>query len=219
MDLEKLLFHHILPQILDLPATGSETMITVLSNYIFDQSRMPSESWLKQLNHFSIVPIKSLDPQQPQQYRRIEALVDPKSTLAELYFDSEDVWPKADFLKQHYHALEACGLPNRITENTAIERARFYSRCDDIKQALPKVCCLLATAIDFSMPALKSSVNEIVNLPWLPAKRNNEEPLTLLPPSQCRGGDEAKLVNYVLGTFDSTVRNSWKILYVLFPRF
>ena len=215
MDLEDLLFHHILPENLDCPTLGSEMVIAALAKYTFDRSHKPSLSWAKELKRLPIVPIKQLDAGQPQQYRRLEAIVDPKSTLAELYFDSEDVWPNADFLHQHYHALEACGLPTKVTENTAIERARFYSGCDDIKQVLPKVCSLLAIAIDFSTPSLTSSVNEIVNLPWLPAKRKNEESLTLLSPSQCRGGDEAKLVNYVLGTFDSTVRSCWKVLYVL----
>ena len=219
MGLAELLFHHILPETLDSPTIGSEAMIAAVVSYTFDWSRRPSQSWIKELKKFPVVPIKSLDAKQPQQYRRLEAIVDPKSNLAKLYFESEDVWPKAEFLQQHYHALEACGIPSKVTGNIAVERARFYSGCNDAQQVLPKVCNLLAMAVDFSMPSLTSSVREIVNLPWLPVRKYHEQSLTLLPPSQCRGGDEGALVNYVLGTFESTVTKSWRNLYVLLPRF
>lgn len=213
MNLETLLFQHILPPILESPSPGLEVLMAPLAKFTLDNSRRPSQSWVKQMKRFSIIPLQSSDAKQPQQYGRLETVIDRKSSLAKLYFDTESVWVERAFFEKHQHALAACGLPSVVTAHVVVERASSYSGCDDLEQLLPKVRSLLAMSIDLSMPSLKSSLMKIVDLPWLPVKRYSEQSLSLLPPSQCRGQDEAAFVDCILGVFDSRVAKPWKHLF------
>lgn len=218
MSLEKLLFHFILPGTLDVSSPTSQMPMLALADFILRNSSQPCHSWVEEINRFPIIPLQSRDPRQPQRFERLSAVIDPKSPLANLYFDTEDVWPEPRFFEKHQHALGACGLVSTATCRIAVERARFFSGCHDLQQLVPKVRGLLAMAIDFTVSSSESPLLDIVNLAWLPVRRHHQQSLALLPPSRCRGSDDAALVDCILGVFDSEVLDCWKDLYVSQPR-
>lgn len=216
--LAQLIFSHILPQVFDPQAMVPEAMKATLANYTFSKSRKPSDTWVTEINRFAVVPLQRLKPDDPQQYCPLKALVDPTTELAKLHFDTEDVFPDRQFFAQHQRALVACGLPREITCDRVLERARLYSSHDNLEpeylqELLIKVQRLLTMSLNVSAPSFQSRVNEVTNLSWLPARKYREAPLTLLPPSQCRGLEESDLVDCVLGVVDSKVARPWRRLF------
>ena len=217
ISLEKLLFHFILPGIFDAPSSIPQSPILALADFTLRNSSQPCQSWVKELQRFPIIPLRSRGLSESQRFERLSAVIDPKSSLANLYFDFEDVWPEPGFYNQHRHALSACGITSAATCLTAVERARFYSGYHDPQQLVPKVCSLLTMALDFTTSSSDSS-QDIADLPWLPVKRHHEQSLLLLSPSQCRSGGDAALIDCVLGVFNSEVLDCWKDMYISLPR-
>ena len=213
IDLETLMFKHILPNVLDTQAGCREQMIASLANFILDKSLSPSESWIRQLKSFPIIPIRKLDNECTQQFRRLDDLVEPKSTLAKLYFESENVFPQEQFFRRHPRALVVCGLRRDVNCETIIERARFYTSCKNPDSLLEKVRKLLGISLDISSGPVRSRLAEVTKLSWLPVQVNRQQSLTLLPPHQCRGVDQANLVDCVLGVLNARITKAWKDLF------
>lgn len=217
ISMEQALTKHFLPW---MATTQDDSLVSAkeaLVNWIFDNSKTPSESWMTNIISQPIVPLPARNGY--KHYRCLRDLIDPASTYSALYFDEECVFPCPEFLKQHEVALRSCRLSKGIKSTTPLDRARYYSSCGATVQELQrKVTLLLKVLIEWDFGSSAISINEIRSLKWLPGKSVDGH-FALFAPNECRGIDQGHLVDVVWGTADYSVSEDWRRILGQYVRY
>ena len=211
--LSTLLFDYLIPFVFKAQDLDLEPVRYALAEFALDNSRSPSDAWVKSVNSEPIIPLGLRSDSQRREYRRLRDLVDPNSALAKLYFDDENVFPDRDFFRKHSPALTTCGINTKITWHTPLDRARFYATRTVLEQLLEKVKQLLSIPVDSRLFTNEAIVSEIRALQWLPVMPISDEQFKLFAPNECRGADERDIVDLVLGVLDIQVSSTWKRLF------
>lgn len=208
ISIQDLLTKHLLPWMQDAQDPLMLPAKEALINWIFDNSKNPTENWMSSVMSWPVVPLAAHNGDRT--YRCLKDLVDPSSRFASLYFAEENVFPCPDFVKRHKRALTACGLGNGLTWSTPLQRAAYYAKCGaDLHIIQDKVKCLLNVPIQWKPSISEALTSEIRTLRWLPGVLATGES-ALLSPSVCRGSDQSQLVDLVWGTVPYSVSKDWK---------
>lgn len=209
LSIEQVLTRHLLPWIESTP----ESLVPAkdgLIDWIFENSRLPTQSWKKDVMCHAIVPLPLRSGE--RRYRRITDMIDPICDLAKIYFEEEDVFPCLDFYGRHKEALLICGITVRPESHKLLERCRHFAECGaNITEIEGKVECLTRLPIQTESFASESylSISELRDMKWLPAI-SLEGKKTLLAPNECRGADLGHLVDLVWGVVKFSVNRDWE---------
>ena len=211
---EELLTNHLLPWFVKTQDKSFKTVKECLVEWIFKDPTF-TNTWITGVMSQPIIPLPLI--QRIRSYRCIPDLVDPASTTAKLYFETENRFPCPEFYSRRKQALISCGLGDGITSSTPQERAKYYAQCGaDIQDIRSKVECLLKLPIEAQLKASEEHIHSIRTLNWLPGKSRLGKS-ALLAPADCRGADDSGLVDHVLGTTMYTVNEDWKKLLGKYP--
>lgn len=147
--LDDLFFEHLIPFIGDPEDSIMAEVKLQLVHFVLDKTSRPSDSFKSNFARFKLMPSSSRSGTNGVQFRPLATMVDPTSTIANLYFEDDDVFPEPAFLQRHHEVLRLCGLTRQLTQPILIERARTFATCSRGKQQLMgKVNHLLSLPID-----------------------------------------------------------------------
>ena len=210
-DIFDLLEQHLLPWAVTVQDGPMVTAKEALIDFTFKHSRFATGSWAMKVSKLPIIPLPLSDNVHTRQYRCLSGMIDPKSSLSELYFGNEDVFPCPRFFQRHKDALKACGLRHKPNWDTLLERVQYFSQCSaDVMILEANVKCLLQLPFREDQSLSESSISKFRTLRWLPANPVSGSTMTLFSPRKCRGLDEHDLVHYILGTTRFSVNKGWK---------
>ena len=179
-----------------------------LIDWIMKGSRQPTKTWLAEVINHPIIPLPLQDGKRG--YRHLTGMVDPSSELAKLYDTKENVFPCPEFFSRHKEALIACGITTQPTWLIFVERARYFSRCEeDIDTLQHRVNWLLKMPVAKEWMKSTSELTDIRKLKWLPGVSLNGEK-ALCAPNESRGVDQSHLVDLIWGTTQVSAKSSWK---------
>ena len=213
LDIGTLLFKYLVPFAFGNPDLEHECSRYTLADFVFENSRSPTETWVQSVNAESIIPLELPSDDQRREYGRLKDLVDPSSQLAKLYDKDEKVFPAHAFFQRHSASMVKCGLKTRLAWDTPLERARHYASCEDLEKLMETVKHLLAEPVEPKLLTSEPAVAEIRSLQWLPIKSRGDQRFRLLSPNECRGSDESDIIDLALGVLDIQVLPSWKQLF------
>lgn len=216
IDLDTLLFEHLIPFVFDEADTkvlnpGIEHAKYALADFTFENSRDPSAARIELVKSASIIPL-DLTPNGQRQYRHLRELVDPSSALARLYFVDEKVYPERQFFQKHSPSLVRCGIRTDAAwdTDTLLQRVSCYAARTDCEPVLKRVERLMAMPVEPQLASSETVKTEMRNFKWLPCTSLRNDGLGLLSPEECRGADERDLVDMALGILDVQVPSAWK---------
>ena len=205
---EALLNDHILPWMVK-PKSGDESFAKMqLLDWIFGEIKAPDARIRNLVSESLIIPVNPCS--NPQQFRRLIDLVDPRSESAVLYFEDEPVFPAPDFFEKHELALRSYGIPRGNESPTLpLDRARVYAGRKADAELLAKVQKLLTSSLRARNMFTKSET--IKALAWLPATMPDGE-MKLCPPNACGGLGQRDLMDEVWGWLPFNPLFEWKSL-------
>lgn len=179
-----------------------------LVNWIFDKAPANSSTWMNDVFSRSIIPLPRRTGE--RQYRSLPGMVDPSSSLANLYDDAEQVFPCLEFFSRNKVVLKSYGLVSLPLWDTPLDRIRHYSK-RGLETDPGKIESLLETILQPRLLDSEDAVKEIRSLRWLPGTCVTGEPV-ILAPNECRSGEESHLVDHVLGTITFSTGSLWRKL-------
>lgn len=209
---ETLMKTHLLPWAVDNSGKAKDSLV----NFVFShpKSRYPSSSWIALIENCPIVPISVSSSNGDRQYRCLKDLIRPGSTLSELFFKDEGVFPEKGFFQDHALVLVALGIKSEPTWPDLVGRIQYISRCGaDVEKLVDKVKCLLNLPVPLNALNNWSTLNLIRNLRWLPGKPAGGGPLVLLSPTTCRGPALSAMTDFVLGSTEFSPKAEWKSVF------
>ena len=206
--LETLLDRHLLPWAASDKDPSLNPARLALIDWIFRQSRTPTQRWKVLISSRPIVPMPVKSGK--RKFACLTELVDPESQYAKLFYEDEDVFPSQDFYSKHKLAALACGLgENAGRAIVPLDRARIYSQRLADDQLVKKVSCLLTVFPDQAV--VEDDKQDLRRLEWFPAISPDGN-LRRYAPDSCRDSGKHFLVDYVWGITDQRVPHEWQSL-------
>ena len=83
------------------PLDSAEQVKYSLANFTMTEARQTGRSWISKVNKFALIPLETGDREKARSYRRVMTLINPKSSLAKLFFPNMEMFPKSQFFEHH----------------------------------------------------------------------------------------------------------------------
>jgi hypothetical protein len=132
-------------------------------------------------------------------------LVDPSTTMAELYFADENVFVREDFLGKFRPGLKRLGMITSVTHQVVFDRLDTYSRNPD---RLAEVSRCLKKLLD-EVPKPPTLGQRHRELKWIPASMEGTDCEALFSPLECRDHSVEKLVKYTMPLTNLDLGSHW----------
>ncbi|KAL8696938.1 MAG: hypothetical protein Q9224_002540, partial [Gallowayella concinna] len=211
--LEDLFFDILMPNMKEVNDRNLAEVKLRLVDFVLDKTLRPSDKFKFRFAQFELLPRSIRFSSEAIQFRSLAITVDPKSTISSLFFEDEDVFPEAGFLKRHYETLKLCGIIRVLTPAILMERAKTFAICSrDKRQLLVKVKDLLSIPLTENFNLSPASLEQFRALKWLPVQCSSNPELQMVSPGNCRAVDEKELVDLVLSNFEASVMPGWRAL-------
>ncbi|KAL8682795.1 MAG: hypothetical protein Q9186_001217 [Xanthomendoza sp. 1 TL-2023] len=211
--LEDLFFDILIPNMEEVNDRNLAEVKLRLVDFVLDMTLRPSDEFKSRFAQFELLPRPNRFSNEAIQFRSLAITVDPKSTISSLFFEDEDVFPEAGFLKRHYETLKLCGIIRILTPAILMKRAKTFAICSrDKRQLLVKVKDLLSMPLPENFNLSPASLEQFRALKWLPVQCSSNPELQMVSPGNCRAVDEKELVDLVLSNFEASVMPGWRAL-------
>lgn len=179
---------------------------------ILSKFSMLSLDLQSKLQKIPIIPVTTLYGEAIARFATASELIDPAvPELSELAFDSEEIFPKGEFLRDFSVALKGCGLRTTIDEAVVQHRLRCYAQlkypATGVQECVTK---LLKSTPRWTTPLNQlGDSSEIRCLKWLPAI-GLEGTLLFRAANECRGYEDQLLVSSQLPILKISISSDWK---------
>ena len=205
-NLEALLNTFILPFI---QTSNDHETILALIDWVFRQvMRTPGPSWARLLRRWPVVPVASRTAELTLAV--LSRVIDPESRFATMYFDDEGVFPYSDFFTKHRLALKTLGMSTGSDlPDMLLGRARAFSQHQFDIELFNRVACFLTVPV--AGQSLTTDIKELRQIQWLPAIDPEGHP-KMFAPDNCRGPDQAGLVDKIWGNIGVIPNSEWREL-------
>ncbi|KAL8805637.1 MAG: hypothetical protein Q9200_005350 [Gallowayella weberi] len=213
LPLEDLFFDFLIPNIEEANDRNLAEVKLRLVDFVLDKTLRPSDRFKSRFAQCELLPRSVRHSNQGIQFRSLATTVDPKSTISNLFFEDEDVFPEIGFLQRHYEMLKSCGIMRVLTPAILMERTQTFATCPrDKRQLLVKVKDLLKMPLNANFNLSPASLKEFRSLKWLPIQGSSDRGWQMVSPENSRAVDEEELVDLVLSSFETSVMPEWKAL-------
>ncbi|KAL9612094.1 MAG: hypothetical protein Q9204_008979, partial [Flavoplaca sp. TL-2023a] len=213
MPLLRLFFEHIVPHIDDEKNTDMAEAKLRLVNFILEKNMRPSDIFKSHFSKHKLVHCANFSGSDGIRFRLPATTVDPTSTVSNIFFDDEDVFPQPDFFRRHHEVLKGCGIVQVLSPEILIERVHIFASSSRDKQTLiVKVKQLFSLSLGAGFELSPTSLVRFRTLKWLPVLCPSSKDYQLVSPDSCRALDDKELVDLVLYIFESSVTPKWKVL-------
>ncbi len=182
-----------------------------LVDFVLEKNLRPSDSFKARFPKFKLVHSAICSSHDYIRFRFPASTVDPTSTISNLFFDDEDVFPEPGFLRRHHEVLKTCGILRELTPEILMERVHNFATCSEDKQQLiVKVKHLFGLPLGENFKLTPASLKELRTLKWLPVLCSTLKEYQMVSPEDCRAVDDKDLVDLVLCVFETSVTPDWK---------
>ena len=213
MPLLRLFFEHIVPHIDDEKNTDMAEAKLRLVNFILEKNMRPSAVFKSHFSKHRLIHCANCSGSDGIRFRLPATTVDPTSTVSNIFFNDEDVFPEPNFFRRHHEVLKGCGIVQILSPEILIERVHTFASSSRDKQTLiVKVKQLFSLSLDAGFELSPTSLVRFRTLKWLPVLCPSSKGYQLVSPDSCRALDDKELVDLVLNIFESSVTPKWKVL-------